>query len=172
MSQWGRKGDHNFCFMATLRKLRNRSLHLHSFVRCLYLKYIIFTSKVTYSASKVCSLGIKPMTVVCIYTLSTQIRQRLILFGPDAEVEVKTQSDNVTEGDWILFICGSCIPSMTVPTYIWRKDGHLHSQRHGDNILDLESVEPEDRGQYFCTISGHEGLNSTSVNITVRPGCK
>ncbi|XP_051750761.1 B-cell receptor CD22 isoform X2 [Ctenopharyngodon idella] len=88
----------------------------------------------------------------------------------DAEVEVKTQSDNVTEGDWILFICGSCIPSMTVPTYIWRKDGHLHSQRHGDNILDLESVGLEDRGQYFCTISGHEGLNSTSVNITVRPG--
>ncbi|ROL52019.1 B-cell receptor CD22 [Anabarilius grahami] len=88
----------------------------------------------------------------------------------DAEVEVKTQSDNVTEGDWIVFICGSCIPSMTVPTYIWRKDGHLHSQRHGDNMLDLESVGLEDRGQYSCTMSGHEGLNSTSVNITVRPG--
>ncbi|KAK9981615.1 hypothetical protein ABG768_001139 [Culter alburnus] len=88
----------------------------------------------------------------------------------DAEVEVKTQSDNVTEGDWILFICGSCIPSMTVPTYIWRKDGHLHSQRHGDNMLDLESVRLEDRGRYSCTMSGHERLNSTSVNITVRPG--
>ncbi|XP_048051840.1 B-cell receptor CD22-like isoform X3 [Megalobrama amblycephala] len=88
----------------------------------------------------------------------------------DAEVEVKTQSDNVTEGDWIVFICGSCIPSMTVPTYIWKKDGHLHSQRHGENLLDLESVGLEDRGQYSCTMSGHEGLNSTSVNITVRPG--
>ncbi|XP_048051852.1 sialoadhesin [Megalobrama amblycephala] len=88
----------------------------------------------------------------------------------DAEVEVKTQSDNVTEGDWILFICGSCIPSMTVPTYIWRKDGHLHSQLHGDNMLDLESVGLEDRGRYSCTMSGHERLNSTSVNITVRPG--
>ncbi|KAK9981616.1 hypothetical protein ABG768_001140 [Culter alburnus] len=88
----------------------------------------------------------------------------------DAEVEVKTQSDNVTEGDWIVFICGSCIPSITVPTYIWRKDGHLHSQCHGDNMLDLESVGLEDRGQYSCTMSGHEGLNSTSVNITVRPG--
>ncbi|XP_077057449.1 sialoadhesin [Siphateles boraxobius] len=106
-------------------------------------------------------------------TASGQIRMNakgIRLEVTDAEVEVQTQSDIVTEGDWILFTCGSCIPSMTVPTYIWRKDGHLHSQRYGDNLLDLESVRLEDRGRYLCTISGHEGLNSTSVDITVRPG--
>lgn len=86
-------------------------------------------------------------------------------------MEVQTESDNVTEGDWILFICGSCIPSVTA-TYIWRKNGHLHSQHHGENLLYLESVGMEDRGRYLCTISGHEGLNSTSVDITVRPVCK
>ncbi|XP_067298679.1 B-cell receptor CD22-like [Pseudorasbora parva] len=59
---------------------------------------------------------------------------------------------------------------MIVPTYIWRKDGHLHSQIFADNVLDLESVGLEDSGQYFCTLSGHEGLNSTSFDITVRPG--
>uniref|UniRef100_A0A672QYW7 Ig-like domain-containing protein n=1 Tax=Sinocyclocheilus grahami TaxID=75366 RepID=A0A672QYW7_SINGR len=90
----------------------------------------------------------------------------------DVELEVKAESDVVMEGDWILFVCGSCIPSMTVPTYIWSKDGHLHEQHHGNNILVLESVELEDGGRYSCTISGHEGLNSTSAEITVRPGCK
>ncbi|XP_052402870.1 B-cell receptor CD22-like isoform X1 [Carassius gibelio] len=74
------------------------------------------------------------------------------------------------EGDLIMFVCGSCIPSMTVPTYIWRKDGQLHSQHHGENILVLESVELKDGGRYSCTISGHEGLNSASHEITVRPG--
>ncbi|XP_016139696.1 B-cell receptor CD22 isoform X2 [Sinocyclocheilus grahami] len=88
----------------------------------------------------------------------------------DVELEVKAESDVVMEGDWILFVCGSCIPSMTVPTYIWSKDGHLHEQHHGNNILVLESVELEDGGRYSCTISGHEGLNSTSAEITVRPG--
>ncbi|KAF4118233.1 hypothetical protein G5714_000284 [Onychostoma macrolepis] len=88
----------------------------------------------------------------------------------DAELQVKTESDVVMEGDLIMFVCGSCIPSMTVPTYIWRKDGHLRSQHHGDNILVLESVQLEDGGQYSCTISGHERLNSTSAEITVRPG--
>ncbi|XP_016375338.1 sialoadhesin-like [Sinocyclocheilus rhinocerous] len=88
----------------------------------------------------------------------------------DAELEVKAESDVVMEGDWILFVCGSCIPSMAVPTYIWSKDGHLHEQHHGNNILVLESVELEDGGRYSCTISGHEGLNSTSAEITVRPG--
>ncbi|XP_056312121.1 sialoadhesin [Danio aesculapii] len=88
----------------------------------------------------------------------------------DAEVEVQTQSDVVMEGDWIFFSCGSCIPSMTVPTYTWRKDGHLHSQYYGNNMLDLESVRLEDGGLYLCIISGHEELNSTHVNITVRPG--
>ncbi|XP_068078054.1 sialoadhesin isoform X1 [Danio rerio] len=88
----------------------------------------------------------------------------------DVEVEVKTQSDVVMEGDWIFFSCGSCIPSMTVPTYTWRKDGHLHSQHYGNNMLDVESVMLEDGGLYLCIISGHEGLNSTQVNITVRPG--
>ncbi|XP_059410803.1 B-cell receptor CD22-like [Carassius carassius] len=88
----------------------------------------------------------------------------------DANLEVKTESDAVMEGDLIMFVCGSCIPSMTVPTYIWRKDGQLHSQHHGENILVLESVELKDGGRYSCTISGHEGLNSTSDEITVRPG--
>uniref|UniRef100_A0A8C1DK90 Si:ch211-286b5.6 n=1 Tax=Cyprinus carpio carpio TaxID=630221 RepID=A0A8C1DK90_CYPCA len=88
----------------------------------------------------------------------------------DAELEVKTESDVVMEGDFIMFICGSCIPSMTVPTYTWMKDGQLHSQHHGDNILVLESVEPKNGGRYSCTISGHEGLNSTSTEITVTPG--
>ncbi|XDV15880.1 hypothetical protein PO909_015834 [Leuciscus waleckii] len=104
-------------------------------------------------------------------TASGQIRmnaQGIRLDVTDAEVEVQTESDNVTEGDWILFICGSCIPSMTA-TYIWRKDGRLHSRHHGENLLYLESVGLEDRGRYLCTISGHEGLNSTSVDITVRP---
>ncbi|XP_073698635.1 B-cell receptor CD22 [Garra rufa] len=73
------------------------------------------------------------------------------------------------EGDWIMFDCGSCIPSMTVPTYIWRKDGRPLSQNHGNNILYLDSVELEDGGRYSCTISGHEELNS-SAEITVRPG--
>uniref|UniRef100_A0A671PF00 Si:ch211-286b5.6 n=1 Tax=Sinocyclocheilus anshuiensis TaxID=1608454 RepID=A0A671PF00_9TELE len=93
-----------------------------------------------------------------------------LLSGPDAELEVKAESDVVMEGDWILFVCGSCIPSMTVPTYIWSKDGHLHEQHYGNNIFVLESVELEDRGRYSCTISGHEGLTSTSAEITVRPG--
>uniref|UniRef100_A0A8C1N218 Si:ch211-286b5.6 n=1 Tax=Cyprinus carpio TaxID=7962 RepID=A0A8C1N218_CYPCA len=88
----------------------------------------------------------------------------------DAELEVKTESDVVMEGDWILLVCGSCIPSMTVPTYIWRKDGHLHKQNQGDNILVLESVELQDGGRYSCTISGHERLKSTSAEVTVRPG--
>uniref|UniRef100_A0A8C1DNY0 Ig-like domain-containing protein n=1 Tax=Cyprinus carpio carpio TaxID=630221 RepID=A0A8C1DNY0_CYPCA len=88
----------------------------------------------------------------------------------DAELEVKTESDVVMEGDWILLVCGSCIPSMTVPTYIWRKDGHLHKQNHGENILVLESVELQDGGRYSCTISGHERLKSTSAEVTVRPG--
>uniref|UniRef100_A0A8C2EJ35 Si:ch211-286b5.6 n=1 Tax=Cyprinus carpio TaxID=7962 RepID=A0A8C2EJ35_CYPCA len=88
----------------------------------------------------------------------------------DAELEVKTESDVVMEGDFIMFVCGSCIPSMTVPTYTWMKDGQLHSQHHGDNILVLESVEPKNGGRYSCTISGHEGLNSTSTEITVTPG--
>ncbi|CAM4468509.1 unnamed protein product [Leuciscus chuanchicus] len=104
-------------------------------------------------------------------TASGQIRmnaQGIRLDVTDAEVEVQTESDNVTEGDWILFICGSCIPSVTA-TYIWRKDGRLHSRHHGENLLYLESVGLEDRGRYLCTISGHEGLNSTSVDITVRP---
>ncbi len=76
------------------------------------------------------------------------------------------------EGDLIVFVCGSCIPSMTVPIYIWRKDGHLRSQLYGDNILVLDSVQLEDSGRYSCTISSHEGLRSTSAEITVRPGCK
>ncbi|XP_059408992.1 cell adhesion molecule 3-like [Carassius carassius] len=88
----------------------------------------------------------------------------------DAELEVKTESDVVMEGDLIMFVCGSCIPSMTVPTYIWKKDGQLHSQHHGDNILVLESVELKDGGRYSCSLSSHEGLRSTSVEVTVRPG--
>ncbi|KAK2909376.1 hypothetical protein Q8A67_005213 [Cirrhinus molitorella] len=88
----------------------------------------------------------------------------------DAELEVQTESDVVMEGDWILFVCGSCIPSMTVPTYIWRKDGRLHSQHHGNNILFLDSVELENGGRYSCTLSGHGELNSMSAEITVRPG--
>ncbi|KAK7165660.1 hypothetical protein R3I93_005665 [Phoxinus phoxinus] len=102
-------------------------------------------------------------------TASGQIRMnakgiRLEVTG--AEVEVQTESDIVTEGDWILFTCGSCIPSVTA-TYIWRKDGRLRSQHHGENFLYLESVGLEDRGRYLCTVSGHEG--NTSVDITVRP---
>ncbi|XP_052461275.1 B-cell receptor CD22 isoform X11 [Carassius gibelio] len=88
----------------------------------------------------------------------------------DAELEVKTESDVVMEGDLIMFACGSCIPSMTVPTYIWMKDGQLHSQLHGENILVLESVKLEDGGRYSCILRGHEGLRSTSVEVTVRPG--
>uniref|UniRef100_A0A8C2IGX2 Ig-like domain-containing protein n=1 Tax=Cyprinus carpio TaxID=7962 RepID=A0A8C2IGX2_CYPCA len=94
----------------------------------------------------------------------------IVLNVTDAELEVKTESDVVMEGDWILLVCGSCIPSMTVPTYIWRKDGHLHKQNQGDNILVLESVELQDGGRYSCTISGHERLKSTSAEVTVRPG--
>ncbi|XP_043079670.1 sialic acid-binding Ig-like lectin 13 isoform X2 [Puntigrus tetrazona] len=84
------------------------------------------------------------------------------------ELEVKTESDVVMVGDLVLFVCGSCIPSMNLPTYIWRKDSHVHSQHHGENMLVLESVEPEDGGRYSCTISSHT-VNYTSAEITLRP---
>ncbi|XP_065130471.1 cell adhesion molecule CEACAM6-like isoform X2 [Paramisgurnus dabryanus] len=88
----------------------------------------------------------------------------------DAELEVISQYDVVTEGDWLVFFCGSCVPSIIVPTYIWRKDGRLYSQNYGTNQLDLNSVRLEDAGRYFCMLSGHEGLNSSSVAVKVRPG--
>ncbi|XP_073716278.1 uncharacterized protein [Misgurnus anguillicaudatus] len=88
----------------------------------------------------------------------------------DAEVEVISQYDVVTEGDWLVFFCGSCVPSMIVPTYIWRKDGLVYSQNYATNQLDLNSVRLEDAGQFSCVLSGHEGLNSSSVTISVKPG--
>ncbi|XP_051560048.1 B-cell receptor CD22 isoform X2 [Myxocyprinus asiaticus] len=86
----------------------------------------------------------------------------------DAEVEI--QPDVVMEGDGILLTCGSCIPSIILPTYIWMKEGRLLSQHHGNNILYLDPVKLEDGGQYSCTISGHERLTSSTVNISVIPG--
>ncbi|XP_051993428.1 B-cell receptor CD22 [Xyrauchen texanus] len=94
--------------------------------------------------------------------------QGLHLEITDADVEI--QPDVVTEGDGMLLTCGSCIPSIILPTYIWMKDGRLLSQDHGNNMLYLCPVRLEDGGQYSCTISGHERLNSSTVNINVRPG--
>nr|XP_055060153.1 B-cell receptor CD22 isoform X2 [Misgurnus anguillicaudatus] len=88
----------------------------------------------------------------------------------DTEVEMISQYDVVTEGDWLVFFCGSCVPSIIVPTYIWRKDGHVYSQNYGTNQLDLNSVRPEDAGRYSCSLRGHDGLNSSSVIVKVRPG--
>lgn len=87
-------------------------------------------------------------------------------------MEVISPFDTVMEGDWLVFFCGSCIPSIIVPTYIWRKDGRVFSQNRGSNQLDLESVRLEDEGRYSCALSGHEGLNSSSVTVDVRPVCK
>ncbi|KAI4902843.1 hypothetical protein NFI96_026842, partial [Prochilodus magdalenae] len=86
----------------------------------------------------------------------------------DPEVELVSQSDVVIEGEWVILTCGTCIPSVTVPTYIWHKDGHLHTQRRGYNQLELLQVKPEDTGSYSCSIKDHEDLLSSAVHFTVQ----
>ncbi|XP_037399377.1 B-cell receptor CD22-like isoform X1 [Pygocentrus nattereri] len=86
----------------------------------------------------------------------------------DLEVEMVSKSDVVLEGEWVTLVCGTCIPSITLPTYIWHKDGRPHSRTHGVNQLDLEEAKPEDSGSYSCSINGHEGLLSSAVNFTVK----
>ncbi|XP_022541777.2 B-cell receptor CD22 isoform X2 [Astyanax mexicanus] len=86
----------------------------------------------------------------------------------DLKVDVESESDVVTVGQWVMLICGTCIPSVTVPNYVWHKDGDLHSEILGDNQLDLPDVRLEDEGIYSCSISGHEGFSSSAVNITVK----
>ncbi|KAL7852076.1 hypothetical protein SRHO_G00178610 [Serrasalmus rhombeus] len=85
----------------------------------------------------------------------------------DLEVEMVSKSDVVLEGEWVTLFCGTCIPSVTLPTYIWHKDGRPHSRTHGVNQLDLEEAKPEDSGSYSCSIGGQEGLLSSPVNCTV-----
>ncbi|KAI4889287.1 hypothetical protein NFI96_022544, partial [Prochilodus magdalenae] len=86
----------------------------------------------------------------------------------DLEVELVSQSDVVIEGEWVILTCGTCIPSVTVPTYIWHKDGRLHTQRRGYNQLELLQVKPEDTGSYSCSIKDHEDLLSSAVHFTVQ----
>ncbi|MCI4394027.1 hypothetical protein PGIGA_G00164120 [Pangasianodon gigas] len=85
----------------------------------------------------------------------------------DLQVDMEPMSDKVLEGDWVMLICGSCIPSLTVPTYTWYKDGRQYKQKHGDYQLELTNIKVEDEGSYQCSISGHEGLLSSAVNFTV-----
>ncbi|KAL6482254.1 hypothetical protein MHYP_G00103340 [Metynnis hypsauchen] len=86
----------------------------------------------------------------------------------DLEVEIVAKSDVVLQGEWVTLLCGTCIPSLTLPTYIWHKDGRPHSRIHGVNQLELQEAKPEDSGSYSCSISGHEGLLSSPVNFTVQ----
>lgn len=93
--------------------------------------------------------------------------------GAGAEVEVISSGGVVMEGDLLVFICGSCVPSIVVPTYIWKRDGLVLDQNHdGSNQFDLDPVRLEDKGQYSCMLSGHEGLKSSAVAVDVRPGSK
>ncbi|XP_053086146.1 B-cell receptor CD22 isoform X2 [Pangasianodon hypophthalmus] len=85
----------------------------------------------------------------------------------DLQVDMEPVSDKVLEGDWVMLICGSCIPSLTVPTYTWYKDGRQYKQKHGDYQLELTNIKVEDEGSYQCSISGHEGLLSSAVKFTV-----
>ncbi|KAM9454163.1 B-cell receptor CD22-like [Clarias gariepinus] len=85
----------------------------------------------------------------------------------DLHVDMEPMLDMVLEGDWVMLICGSCIPSLTVPTYTWYKDGHQFKQIHGDYHLELTDIKVEDEGSYQCSISGHEGRRSSAVNFTV-----
>ncbi|KAM9454769.1 cell adhesion molecule CEACAM6-like isoform 3-T3 [Clarias gariepinus] len=85
----------------------------------------------------------------------------------DLHVDMEPQMDMVLEGDWVMLICGSCIPSLTVPTYTWYKDGHQFKQTRGDYHLELTDIKVEDEGSYQCSISGHEGRRSSAVNFTV-----
>ncbi|XP_053332974.1 sialoadhesin-like isoform X1 [Clarias gariepinus] len=85
----------------------------------------------------------------------------------DLHVDMEPQMDMVLEGDWVMLICGSCIPSLTVPTYTWYKDGHQFKQTRGDYHLELTDIKVEDEGSYQCSITGHEGRRSSAVNFTV-----
>ncbi|XP_036412871.1 B-cell receptor CD22 [Colossoma macropomum] len=86
----------------------------------------------------------------------------------DLKMEIVSKSDVVLEGEWVMLFCGTCIPSLTLPTYIWHKDGRPHSHTHGVNQLELQEAKPEDSGSYSCSISGREGLPSSTVNVTVQ----
>ncbi|KAF5906484.1 B-cell receptor CD22-like, partial [Clarias magur] len=85
----------------------------------------------------------------------------------DLHVDMEPMMDMVLEGDWVMLICGSCIPSLTVPIYTWYKDGHQFKQTRGDYHLELTDIKVEDEGSYQCSISGHEGWRSSAVNFTV-----
>ncbi|XP_037399226.1 sialoadhesin-like [Pygocentrus nattereri] len=85
----------------------------------------------------------------------------------DLKVDMVSELGMVLEGKWVKLFCGTCIPSVTLPTYIWHKDGRPHSRIHGVNQLDLQEAKPEDSGSYSCSIGGQEGLLSSPVNFTV-----
>ncbi|XP_060755226.1 B-cell receptor CD22-like isoform X2 [Neoarius graeffei] len=86
----------------------------------------------------------------------------------ELQVDIEPMLDMVLEGDWVTLICGSCIPSLTVPMYTWYKDGHLYKQKRGDYQLELTNMNVKDEGSYQCSISGHEDLRSSPVNITMK----
>ncbi|KAK1803127.1 hypothetical protein P4O66_021654, partial [Electrophorus voltai] len=79
----------------------------------------------------------------------------------DVAVEVVSLLDVVLEGSWVTLTCGTCIPSLTHSTYVWRKDGRPCEQRHGDNQLELPQADPADSGSCTCSILDHEHLSSS-----------
>ncbi|KAL7852074.1 hypothetical protein SRHO_G00178590 [Serrasalmus rhombeus] len=102
-----------------------------------------------------------------ISTLNLTNEDGVTLEITDLKVDMVSELGIVLEGKWVKLFCGTCIPSVTLPTYIWHKDGRPHSRIHGVNQLDLQEAKPEDSGSYSCSIGGQEGLLSSPVNCTV-----